>query len=388
MHFISYVFTFKDPVMYMSKLLSQGGFGCVFYPGIKCNGKASTNDDFATKLQVKSFNSNNEIKIGSMISVRPSYELFFSPVISSCNINIRNAENGEISKCKIVRDYRSKYIAMDMPYIDHVTISDIVEKNQASDIILTLFESYKYLLMGLEKLRQLNIVHYDIKLENILFLKTTSDPRIIDFGISIPIDDLNDDNMKKYFYVYSPSYYVWCMDINIINFLLHETNDDLTYEDAMSIANLYVASNRALLLYSQDFINQFLDLCVIQVKKYVGRPKNDVIQELIGHSKTWDNYSLSIIYLRIIAMLFPADEHKNTFIVLMSQILLTNIHPDPLRRISPNDTLSQFEDIYFLGGDVESYIALSRSFGIDKLKTTSQIRNDIEDLKNLKINPS
>ena len=373
--------------MYMSKLLSQGGFGCVFYPGIKCNGKVSTNDDFATKLQGKSFNSDNEIKIGSLISNHPGYELFFSPVISSCNINIRNATHGDISKCKIVKNFKSKYVAMDMPYIEHITISDIVEKNQASDIILTLFESYKYLLMGLEKLRQLNIVHFDIKLENILFLAATTDPRIIDFGISIPIDELNDDNMKKYFYSYSPEYYVWSMDINIINFLLHETTDDLTDTDAVSIANLYVASNRALSLYSQDFINQFLELCITQAKKYVGRPKNDVIRELVSHSKTWDNYSLSIIYLRIIALLFPADEHKNTFIVLMSQILLKNIHPDPSRRISPVDTLLQFEDIYFLGGDVESYLKLSRNFGVDKLKTTSQIRSDIEELKKLKIVP-
>jgi serine/threonine protein kinase len=366
----------------MSKLLSQGGFGCIFYPGIKCNGNNSSSTNFATKLQVKNFTSDNEIKIGAMISDQPGYKLFFLPVISSCNINIRNVSNREISKCEIVKNYKSKYIAMDIQYIEHNTIVDIIETNQPSDIILTLFESYKYLLIGLEKLQQMNIVHFDIKLENILFLKSSNDPRIIDFGISIPIEDLNDDNMKKYFYSYSPSYYIWCIDINIINFLLHETDSNLTEADAITIATAYVASNQVLSLYSQVFIDDFLELSIVEVKKYVGIPKKNVIRELVGHSKTWDNYSLSIIYLRIINLLFPSDD-KTPFIDHMKQILIENIHPDPTKRISLNNTLTRFEDIYFLGGDVSDFLSLVRHVENEKLKTTSNIRSDIEELKKI-----
>lgn len=372
--------------MYMSKLLSQGGFGCVFYPGIKCNKEMTPTTKFATKIQVNNFTSNNEINIGSMIIKIPGYELFFSPVVGSCNINIRNVTNKEIAKCKIVNKFKNKYVAMKVPYIEHNTIVDIIEKNQTRDIILTLFETYKYLLMGLEKLNQLNIVHFDIKLENILFLKTTNDPRIIDFGISIPIKELNNDNMKKYFYSYSPSYYVWCIDINIINFLLHETNNALTDQDAISIATSYVAGNQIISLYSKNFIDKYLQLCIIQVKKYVGMPKSNAIKELISHSKTWDNYSLSIIYLRIINLLFPITV-KIPFIDHMKRLLMSNIDPNPENRISTEKTLTDFEDIYFLGGDVSDFLSLIRIFNDIKLKTTSHIRNDIKELKHLRVNP-
>ena len=43
----------------MSNLLSQGGFGCVYYPGIKCNGKTNTNKSIITKLQKNDFNASN-----------------------------------------------------------------------------------------------------------------------------------------------------------------------------------------------------------------------------------------------------------------------------------------------------------------------------------------
>ena len=35
----------------MSKLLSQGGFGCIYYPGLKCNGKSEYNKNVVSKLQ-------------------------------------------------------------------------------------------------------------------------------------------------------------------------------------------------------------------------------------------------------------------------------------------------------------------------------------------------
>ena len=353
----------------MSKLLSQGGYGCVFYPGIECNGKTTKDDTIVTKVQEKNFTSDNEIKIGTLIHKQGGYELFFLPVISACDINIRKASRRELSKCKIVKDYKNKYVAMKMVYVENNDFADIIKKNKASDIILTFIESYRYLLMALEKLNTINVVHFDIKLENIIFHGATYDPRIIDFGISIPIDELTKSTMKNYFYVYAPTYYVWCIDINIICFLLHETKNELTEEDAESLAGLYVSANRALELYSPEFINQFLELCVKQTKKYVGRPRDEVIQELLSYSKTWDNYSLSIIYLKLINTLFPNHENSNTFIILMSQILLANIHPDPTRRLSIQDTMTEFSNIFYIEGDVDSYIKLSEQ--VDNIKPDS-----------------
>ena len=368
----------------MSKLLSQGGYGCVFYPGLDCKGRMNDDKTIATKVQIKNITSDNEIKIGRMLTNQSGYELFFLPVISVCDINIRRAETKELSKCKIVKDNKNKYVAMSMKYLSNQEFVDIVRYSDARMIIQTFIESYKYLLMSIEKLSNLNIVHYDLKLENIIFNGTSYNPRIIDFGISIHIDGLNKNNMKQYFYTYAPSYYIWCLDIIIINFLLHETDTELTELDANMIAILYVSSNRALSMCSPEFVDQYLDLCIKQINTYVGRPRNEVIQELLKYSNTWDNYSLSIIYLKLIGSLFPNREVSNTFLVLMSQILLTNIHPVPSRRLTINDTMVQFSNIFYVEGNVDSYLRLSNQIVDNKKAAASDIEYDSITLKKIK----
>lgn len=367
----------------MSNLLSEGGFGCIYYPGISCKSNSTNKKEIVTKIQLENFNSNNEIEIGKLIKKITGYQLFFLPVISNCKINVRKMEknNIEIDKCPIIEGKNQSLIAMDIPYVNQIPFVDIIKTRSSNNIILTIIESYKYLLNSINYLIKINIVHFDLKLENILFRDETTNPRIIDFGISIPIDKINENNINKYFYTYAPSYYIWCIDIDIICYLLHNTKEPLTDEEAEQIAINSVANNQALEIFSEDFNKKYLEITKKEVKKYVGKERNEVIQKLKSFYKTWDNYSLSIIYLRIIALLFPNDEHKNTLIILFSQLLLLNIHPDPTKRLSIEETLRRFGDIFYLDDDVESYVNLSRNFIDNKINTTRRIEEDINNLK-------
>jgi serine/threonine protein kinase len=367
----------------MSNLLSEGGFGCIYYPGISCKSKSTNKKEMVTKIQLENFNSNNEIEIGKLIKKITGYQLFFLPVVSNCKINVRKMEKNdiEIDKCPIIEGKNQSLIAMDIPYVNQIPFVDIIKTRSSNNIILTIIESYKYLLNSINSLIKINIVHFDLKLENILFKDETTNPRIIDFGISIPIDKINENNIKNYFYAYAPSYYIWCIDIDIICYLLHNTNESLTDEEAEQIAINNVANNQALEIFSDDFNKKYLEITKKEVKKYVGKERNEVIQKLKSSYKTWDNYSLSIIYLRIIALLFPNDEHKNTLIILFSQLLLLNIHPDPRKRLSIEETLRRFGDIFYLDDDVESYVNLSRNFIDNKINTTRRIEEDINNLK-------
>lgn len=357
----------------MSKLLSQGSFGCTFYPGVSCDGNPAYNDKTITKIQLKDKNSINEAYIGSIIRDIPSYTLFFLPVINECPINLRKISQKEISKCKIIKNYSNIYVAMEVPYVKEIKFVDMIKTKTAKDIILTVIESYKYLLMALDKLQQVDVVHFDLKLDNILFHGKTFDPRIIDFGISIPIKNLTSSNRVQYFYSYAPEYYVWCLDIHIICFLTQETNNTFTQEDAETIATLYVGNHRALEFFPKEFAREYLNLCIAQVKHYVGKPKEYVIKELIRYSNTWDNYSLSVMYLRMLTLLFPEDHYKNKFMHLFGKILLKNIHPDPLQRLSFKESGKQFYDIFYMDIDVDSYLNIASRLEQDKPTIATQL---------------
>ena len=58
--------------------------------------------------------------------------------------------------------------------------------------------------------------------------------------------------------------------------------------------------------------------------------------KILSYWKTWDNYSLSILYLKNLYILFGDGNMitSNAYIIFLTKILLTNIHPDPAQRIN------------------------------------------------------
>ena len=393
----------------MSSLLSQGGFGCVYYPGLKCDNendsKKDANKKFVTKLQKKNFTSNNELNIGLNIKKNKYYEFFFLPVISQCPVNIRaykKKHEDELKECEVIKDEDAKYMLMRIPYVKSKPVVESIfnETKNKKHIMISLIELYGASLKGIKILIENNIVHFDLKSDNILYDTKNNHTKIIDFGLSIPIKKLNNDNLKEYFYIYAPEYFVWPLEVHVINFLLYEYNGDnvdkkYIYDISKKISTEYVKSNKALNLFTKEFQTKYTKLCDIQVKKYlkmVAKKGSDltqkefIIYELIKFNDTWDNYSISIMILRIIDMLFPNDFVENNFFETFSQLLLYNIHPNPLKRFNVNDSLDKFYGLFYLNETIETYIETYKSIDID-YKDSVEILNNENDLLNKSINP-
>ena len=367
----------------MSKLLSQGGFGCVYYPGIRCDGKTDSRKNMVTKLQKRDFNADNEIKIGKLVRKIPNYRLFYLPVIKSCPVSLREIDKSVVSECKIVSaSDKLKYVVMEIPYVSNAPFFSILSDVSVGKrrLILSITESFRFLLDAIDYLLDDGIVHFDLKGENILYNTISNEPQIIDFGISIPIERIKTRNIREYFYVYGPDYYVWPLEVHVINFLLHETKSVLTSKDASSIATLYAKSNRALNIFSPSFKKMYLDDCKKVTERYVGKPRDDTIAMLIGMYKTWDNYALSVMYLKSFKYLFSEGFHRNPMIIHFSQILLLNISPDFYKRLSIDETKKKFNDIFYIDGDVKDYMDLVESVDYDKDHITERINIDITEL--------
>ena len=406
----------------MSKLLSQGGFGCIYYPGIKCNGKPQTNKNVVSKLQKNDETSANEINIGKIIMSIRNYELYFLPVVSSCQVNIKSIDSKLLKECDIIKkeeeekdkekdkkdkdkdkdkekdkkdkekDKKDNYILMEINYVNNKSFYTILIDMYASKkhIIVGLIENYTYLLESISVLLENEIVHYDIKSENILYDKNTHLPIIIDFGVSIDISFLNStqkygiETLEKYFYTYSPDYYIWCLEIHVINYLLYETVSGLTEADCKKISGEYVKYNKGLVNFSDDFKVDYLRACETYLMRYVGVDKKKTIDTLLSFYPTWDNYSLSVLYLKTFSFMFPQGFHKNSLILYFSQMLLYNMHPDPSKRYSLEETKQRFIDIFYMEEQVDNYMDLIDSFNYDIDYTTQAIRADLNKMNKTK----
>ena len=373
----------------MSKLISQGGFGCVYHPGINCDGTTEKDNKMVSKLQKINFNSKNEVFICKQITEIPNYNLYFIPIESECNIELRSITDTKlIEDCDVIKGEKNKYTIMKLRYIKNDAfykslISNSHGKKGRKKTILSIIESFSYLLESIEKLQSKDIVHFDLKGDNVLYNLKTGYPLLIDFGISIPIKKLNESNMTEYFYGFIPEYYAWCLDIHIINYLIYETRESLTISDAEKIATLFVDTNKGLDIFSANFRKQYRELCLTQLKTLLGTPREKVISMMLANYKTWDLYSLGIMFLRLFKYMFPNNFHRNKIIIIFSQILLFNIHPTPEKRYDIEKTREAFNNIFYTIGDIDEFIQLIEEMDYDESLETKNINEDIEQLEKI-----
>ena len=186
-------------------------------------------------------------------------------------------------------------------------------------IIFNIIELYTFLLHSIELLAKNEIVHFDLKNNNILFGLQANTPLIIDFGISVDMSKLinkatRNQYLGEYFYVYAPQYYIWPLEVHFINFLVH-VKPVATMEDIQDLCKKFVSENKGLESFSPQFKHRYYERAVSFLSKYANNSSKDaVVAELLGFFKTWDNYTLSVMYLNVLFAVFKDKFPQKSFI--------------------------------------------------------------------------
>jgi len=326
------------------ELFSEGAYGCIFYPGFY---KTSKNK-YVSKVQKDSFSSKNEIFLGKIIKQKPYFLNHFVPVVDHSKIDVTKIDDEDIDKCKIINaSKKSGFVNLKIFYIQGKNFLEYIITNKSSDFnfVSLIINNYNHLLNSLQMLIDMKIVHYDLKGNNIMVNEINKLPLILDFGLSIKIDLLKADTMGKFFYVYAPEYIPWPLEIHYLCFLL-KVNPNPTKKDLEEMINRFIDNDThpIAILFSNKFIEQFKKTCMKQLEKYQKMGTIDAISYILTCWKTWDNYSLSILYMSFFYYIYSSKVPKQDFIKILLETLLLNIHPDPSMRLSIQDTSFRFNE--------------------------------------------
>lgn len=378
----------------MARLVSQGAYGCVYHPGLRCNGSPMDDQRYATKLVMQDEVAENEVVVGNAVKNIVNYSVNFVPVINTCTVNlgrVRRDNPHVLDRCDIVTTDAAaaappkKFVLMKMPYIDSLYFYDYIGRmgSNKKKIISCIFDTYTYLIESIERLVEHGIVHYDLKLQNILMNLKTDTPIIIDFGLSMIIPkkmNVGAPFWQLHFYKYSPEYYVWPLEAHVINYLWNKAPDPdggLSRADVEAICETHVNANHAFAIFSPGFHARYLKACIRQCGQWVGVQRDAACAGLAAGWHTWDNYSLSIAYLQIIGFVSQSGFVDNALIVKYVQLLLTNVHPDPDRRKTAADTKRAFNDLFYMNERVEMYDTIVERFDLDAFRQSSIIDNTV-----------
>ena len=342
-------------------VISEGGYGCVFYPKITCSGKTTNNTKYISKLQKINFFSHNEQHISSLIKQIDNYDNFFSVILSHCDVSLNKITAKDMESCENTLNGISKAVLFNLKYINNKNIYSILtSRNLIKDgvdddyykeyslkhTIFIIINTYKMILGSLSKLHEHGIIHYDLKHDNVLYDIDRNIPIIIDFGISIDIKQLNQTTYKKHFYIFYPEYYIWCLDIHYICYLLH-VNKSPKKDEIEEICDKFIKHNSVLKMFSPEFVAKYRTSCIKALSRFIGKDYLFVIEKLLEQTETWDLYSFSIIYLTILEFWFARGFEENSFIIEFSRLLLQNIQPNNKKRNSIKETIKLFSGFFY-----------------------------------------
>lgn len=242
-----------EPNMNNKKLLGSGTYGCIISPPLKCHGdpERPKQPNFnglnpvqiaAAKAQYLSdLNAYRSLYTNKVSKLMDSNEAnlefaetrvlagldpdnrYFSYPIKNCNVEIDNLYKDDvgtyidaIDECKAT--FKDEDYDLKLLYLNYSgkRINNLKLNHSNVPILLT---SLANILEGVNILHANNLVHLDLKSDNILVTKTGDVlvPHIIDFGLMIHIPDFftNRNSLLN-------SYYIWPIELKFLanNFLI------------------------------------------------------------------------------------------------------------------------------------------------------------------------
>jgi len=187
--------------------IASGGFGCVFYPALKCVNDENRDKSKISKLLTRqnAINEYNEIKtLIPLLKQIHNYSNFF--IVD--NLNICNPDKlsdsdlidynkrcSTLTKTNInnINSSLNKFLILNIPY-GGITINNFIFKNYSYTNFIKLNNSLINLLLnGIILMNKINVYHCDIKDSNVVIdiNENTLKPKLIDWGNSIISEPLN-----------------------------------------------------------------------------------------------------------------------------------------------------------------------------------------------------
>jgi hypothetical protein len=353
------------------KMLDQGTYGCVFRPGITCSGMIDQSKTNITKIQKKQETSKNEAEIGRKIMKIPNYKHNYAPITETCNVDVGLIEDGELQKCEFIEKQTKlgeplNYEINQLPFVGKNTLSEyhinLMEKmRDIPNFARKFITNYKILVDGYSKMAEIGIIHFDTKENNIMCKDQSGRPVIIDYGMSFDINTLipTDESIMKSFFVYAPEYPVWCIEIHMISYMLHNIGPKIdNIEEVLAIPlsketiepciKDYIDKSRVMRLLSdsekEDYKKKLTEYYSTQISAVgLGATKwKKIYEDAIKTYKSWDIYALSVCYLQIYADLgLDAYAKEVPFLNNFKELLKKIITSLPSDRVIGKDLLKE-----------------------------------------------
>ena len=338
------------------KLLNQGTFGCVFRPNLGCDSKIG-NTAFISKVQREKSVSNRETEISEKIKKIKHYNDYFAPILNTCKISLAKISDNEIKKCEFIKKKAPMY-ANKMRYVGNKSLMDylesILEEKPSIKFFSKFFDCYLHLLTAIQLLIKQNIVHNDLKENNVLFDEKRQVPILIDYGLSYDVNTLSSvKSLETAFYVYGYDYAYWSFETAMISFITNKVgvnwNEKISADVIQQVVHDFIEHNPIFKeTIDKTETKKFEHSLLNYMKLFHDKTYQETIDECLRYAHTYDNYALAVTFLYCIYDL-KLHKHVENFphIADLIHFYKSIILAMPNKRIDSMETETQFNSIIY-----------------------------------------
>jgi len=298
---------------------------------------AQASNSSVLELKQNSVLTSNEIHISNIIrSNIPNYSVYFQVVTShklltnTNNTRLVHEEHAlshsllTYNKCGQVSTFKDRLFKCDSP----------------KQIIFHSIESYELILSSLLLINKQQITYLNFSADNVFFSKHDK-PILKGFEFSLLNDNLDESNIIHKIqtmtdFSYKP------LEVHLLFYLIMNNANTLSYSLSYEICEHFVNTMPIVPLLSKDLREKMLNDCNVFLRRYINKPKTDIIKDIIKYHSTWDNYSLSVLYLHVFITEVNVFSLKSVFFSKLVGNLLKNISVNPLVRVSLEGTLTNY----------------------------------------------
>jgi hypothetical protein len=297
-----------------------------------------------TKIVNYDFYSINEAKISEKIKKIPYYSNHFIIFEDYDFVNIGQLNDTFIEKLELTTE--KKYLLFTYKNDVLVAFDDFLfALFEPRLFVHNIIESFSYLLNSLIQLNDSGICFFNLSPQNIVFNTSCGEkPQLMDFQLSLIISTLNEEYITKIIknrndYTHKP------LETHVLFYLIQNNISTISYSFIEEICHVFTKNLTVLELFSEKYRESYKATAIESLKKYVNKPKSDVILDILSKHDTWDVYSLSVLYLYIFGHVSKFFSLKTTFISKIAMELSKNIHPDPAKRNSLKKLLDNYNNL-------------------------------------------
>lgn len=329
--------------------IGEGSYGCVLRPYIRCNGTTG-NDKFISKFFFKKSSYDKELKIQNRVSeIGFDKKGFTIKMKSFCKINLnKKPKVKQISRnsCGIY-DKEVYQIVFEYGGTD---LREMFKKDETKIKLRTmdlrkLLKKMDNIFKGLCELDRLNLVHFDIRPDNILYNFEKDKFFIIDFGLMKNMDEIYSKyNIQSF---YEEPHKSYPNELNILGYL----NEDLMSEIGNNRVNskiFLISLMNKLESFDNSSKNQEHIRKIMEVRDYIANDLTDKFEETLkiikkDFKKNMSDKSLNEFVGNI------CDDIKNKIDVYMLGLLLYEFLISICLNIPNNPSISKIPlEIYDL----------------------------------------